>query len=262
MNTFRFATLALLVSVCALTQICDAAQMALKIDKTEDGSNYFEVPQHSSLDKDIGSTLTVEAWVNPSENNDPCNNSYQILNKENSYEIAIRTTEGKFMVAIWPMDVDSGTWDWNDSEAVIPVNTWTHVAATWDGLIARTFVNGKFLKSFDQWTGPGGAKGVLNLPDPPEPLRVGRRGAGGDCHQPFAGLIDEVRISKVVRYTEAGFALPTKEFEPDADTVALYHFNEADVNGVVKDASKFGNNGKLFGKAVLVAVTDGPFKAP
>ena len=36
----------LFVTVCALTQLCDAAQMALKLEGSE---SYFEAPDHSSL---------------------------------------------------------------------------------------------------------------------------------------------------------------------------------------------------------------------
>ena len=304
MKRFTLAALALFVSLYALPRASDAAQMALKIVKTDNGSNYFVAPQAPSLDQSIGSTLTVEAWVNPDANDDPCSGSYQIVNKEFSYEIALRVDSAgnpAYMIAIWPENPDISGWDWNNkdgeagSDANIPVNKWTHVAATWDGLLVRMFVNGKFLKSFDGWTGQNGTKGVLHLPDPPEPLRIGRRHNGSDCHQPFSGLIKEVRISKVVRYTEKGFDLPTTEFTPDADTVALYHFDEAstaaadlqplkdklkaqnvredaaagqtqdtdpflDVQGASKDASSFHNDGALIGKAVLVPITDSPLK--
>src|SRR5262249_59346735 len=54
----------------------------------------------------------------------------------------------------------------------------------------------------------------------------------------FNGLIDEVRISNVVRYT-ASFAPQLANFSPDANTVALYHLDEG--NGTTTaDAS--GNN--------------------
>ncbi len=110
-------------------------------------------------------------------------------------------------------------------------------------------------------------------------------------HTIFIGLIDEVRISKVVRYTEDGFEVPKKAFVPDADTVALYHFDEAitaatdvqalkakfdaqetddngdgepdppvEVKAVVKDASPLGNHGALTKSAVLVAA-DTPIEA-
>ena len=71
--------------------------------------------------------------------------------------------------------------------------------------------------------------------------------------------MDEDRVSKVIRYT-GDFAVPTIYFEPDDDTVALYHFDEAD-GTVVKDASKNGNHGNLINAAVLVPA-DTPIVPP
>jgi Concanavalin A-like lectin/glucanases superfamily len=292
MKNFKLATLALFVSVCALTQICDAAQMALKLEG--DPGSYFAAPDNDGLDKAIGSALTIEAWINPAITVEENGAEMMILNKEDSYEMADVTDT--FQVALRPADVGSDTagWEYWDSGVSIPVNTWTHVAATWDGTTIRTFINGKFAMSFEK-LGPDGNKGTLSFENGSSggkaTLKVGRRGRGDDRHSIFNGLIDEVRISKVLRYTEAGFTVPTKAFEPDADTVALYHFDEAstaaadlqalkdkfgalgqtddngdgdldpltDVVGVVKDSSPLGNHGALTGpKATLVPVTNGP----
>lgn len=231
MKQFKLATLALVVTVCAWAQTCEAAQMALKLEG--DPESYFAAPDHPSLDADLGRAFTVEAWVNPAVNT----GENMIVNKEDAYEMAVK--DETFQVAVKPLGEG---WEWWDSGEVIPLGAWTHVAMTWDGSTIRTFVNGKFLEAFDK-------EGVLN--DSPDTLKVGRRTRGGETHSIFTGLIDEVRISKVVRYTEAGFTPPTKAFTPDADTVALYHFDEA-IDGVVKDASSFGNHGRLLGKAVLV----------
>jgi hypothetical protein len=218
-----------------------AAQMALKLEGDPD--SYFEAPDHSSLDASLGAAFTVEAWVNPVINT----GENMILNKEDAYEIAVK--DGTFQVAIQP---EGGTWEWWNSGEPVPIESWTHVAVTWDGSTIRTFVNGKFFMAFDK-------AGVLH--DSPDTFKVGRRTRGGDTHSIYTGLIDEVRISKVIRYTEAGFALPTSAFTPDADTVALYHFDEA-INGVVKDASSLGNHGTLIMNAVLVPATTPLISSP
>src|ERR1019366_7642082 len=57
-------------------------------------------------------------------------------------------------------------------------------------------------------------------------------------------IMDEVRFSKVARY-DKDFT-PAKRFEPDADTLALYHFDEG-AGDVLKDSSGNGHHGKIVG---------------
>ena len=42
----------------------------------------------------------------------------------------------------------------------------------------------------------------------------------------YNGLVDEMRISKVLRYSGTSYTVPTAPFATDGDTVALYHFDE------------------------------------
>src|SRR6266536_1146476 len=110
MKRFTLATLALFLSVCALPRAGNAAQQALKLDGA-DWDSFFAAPDNDSLDKDLGSALTIEAWVNPAANlgDDNHANEYIILNKEDSYEISVRNddaaTEGSFQVALKPAGV-------------------------------------------------------------------------------------------------------------------------------------------------------------
>jgi hypothetical protein len=187
-----------------------------------------------------------------------------ILNKEDSYELSVRTatdaTFGTFQVAVQPVGgTFDASWNWRDSGAAVMGGTWTHVAATWDGLMIRFFVNGKFVSAAVNGAADG-SKGVLN--STAAPLMVGRRVRGNAVlHSIYVGLITEIRISNVLRYTEAGFAVPTKQFVPDANTAALYHFDTA-VNGVVKDSATVGNNGRLIQTAVVVPAIGIPITGP
>jgi len=238
MNRFWFITIvAILVSLC---QVAMAANMALKLEG--DPESFFEAPDNDSFDGNIGDQLTVEAWVNPGK----ADGENMILNKEDCYEIAV--INGTFQVAIQPAGAG---WEWvAENAGPVSAGEWTHVAATYNGAEIKTYVNGKQYSTFAK-------SGVLN--NSPDTFKVGRRTRGGETHSIYTGLTDEVRISKVVRYT-ADFAVPTKPFEPDDDTVALYHFDEAD-GTVVKDASKNGNHGNLVKDAVLVPA-DTPIEYP
>jgi hypothetical protein len=60
----------------------------------------------------------------------------------------------------------------------------------------------------------------------------------------YSGWLDEIRLSESLRYDTA-FTPPTAPFAPDADTAALYHFDEVG-GSVAIDASGGGSDGTLF----------------
>ncbi|MBM3210638.1 LamG domain-containing protein [Candidatus Poribacteria bacterium] len=73
----------------------------------------------------------------------------------------------------------------------------------------------------------------------------------------FAGYIDEVRVSKIMRHDIEKRHLPVSRFEPDADTIALWHFDEPIGTTVFMDSSvnKFhlvGINGATTGYALNI----------
>ncbi len=72
------------------------------------------------------------------------------------------------------------------------------------------------------------------------PLTIGSSGVSNY----FDGTIDEVRISKVARYT--GNFKPEPRFTPDADTIALYHFDEGS-GATAFDSSENKHHAKIVG---------------
>ena len=73
---------------------------------------------------------------------------------------------------------------------------------------------------------------------------------GGEKHGvgvAYTGYLDELRISNTVRYS-SGYTVADGEFEPDANTMGLYHFNEGSGTTVYNRATVAGNylaNGEL-----------------
>lgn len=90
-----------------------------------------------------------------------------------------------------------------------------HVAGTYDGAdgSARLFVDG-------QLVGQSGSAAFVADPD----SRI-QFGCAKEATEGFYGLLDELRISSVIRYTD-DFELPTAAFEKDADTWMLFHLDE------------------------------------
>ena len=81
------------------------------------------------------------------------------------------------------------------------------------------------------------------------PLLVGSAG--------LVGTIDQARVSQSARYTKD--FTPQKRFALDADTLALYHFDEGS-GDVLKDSSGNGHHGKIVGARWVKA--DGMVIAP
>ena len=104
-----------------------------------------------------------------------------------------------------------------------------HAAVIWKPNQVQFFVDGKL--SF--------TKELVTLGKPPStrPWQIGGGYAGF-----FEGEIDEVRISNVARYAKD--FTPKGRFEPDADTLALYHFDEGQ-GEVLKDSSGNNHHGQI-----------------
>ena len=76
------------------------------------------------------------------------------------------------------------------------------------------------------------------------PLTLGGNSHGSDAGSRFLGRMNEVRISRVARY-DTDFT-PARRWEPDMDTIALYHFDEGE-GTVLRDSSGNGHNGEIVG---------------
>ena len=109
-----------------------------------------------------------------------------------------------------------------------------HVACVNDGREHRLYVNGAL----------HGRKPFANLLTGKDQFEIGNM---------FQGAIDQVRISKNARYAAA--FTPQKRFETDADTIALYHFEEGD-GKVLKDSSGHNHHGKIVGAKWVKVVAD------
>jgi serine/threonine protein kinase/Leucine-rich repeat (LRR) protein len=181
--------------------------LALRID-TEGRGQAVEVERFLT---DEHSNLTFEAYCTP---------------ETQSFGSVVAT--GQFGLSIITPPNQGPLWavlggDSNQPFAPVVPGKRVHIAAvrTKDG--AELFVDGKLATRFTK---------VVKLAKL-EPLRIG---------WPFKGTLDEIRISKVVRYTKA--FTPQARFESDADTLALYHCDEGSGNKLV-DFSGNNRHGKV-----------------
>ena len=112
---------------------------------------------------------------------------------------------------------------------------WHHLALTYDGKQARLFVNGKLRDELPGETHVSSSRALYIGGEPNSRSRL---------DSPFAGMIDEVRISRVVRYTQ-NFK-PAKYYGKDAHTILLMHF-DTDSETAFFDDSAIGHAGRPAG---------------
>ncbi|RRR73918.1 MAG: LamG domain-containing protein, partial [Candidatus Viridilinea halotolerans] len=145
---------------------------------------------------------TIELWVRPSA----ADQNGVLVASDTSF-----TSQG------WALEMVNGQLTWWISPGTpvahsqsLPANTWTHVAATFNGSQATLYVNGV--------AGTSVAIGAVTFGDG---LFVG----GHPSFNNFAGQLDELRLSNSVRYT-GSFTPPSALFSLDGNTRALFGFDE------------------------------------
>jgi concanavalin A-like lectin/glucanase superfamily protein/calcineurin-like phosphoesterase family protein len=125
----------------------------------------------------------------------------------------------------------------------LPTDRWAHVAWSWDGRMSRLYIDGTLAQELEAAGKPRWNR---------LPLFVGAdTNRHGEPEARFTGSIDEVRVSRVARYT-ADFT-PERRFEPDEDTLLLLHFDEP-FQGLYPDASGHHHHGWPVGPVRLETV--------
>jgi beta-lactam-binding protein with PASTA domain len=158
---------------------------ALSFNGTSDWVTVVDGAAGTPLDLTTG--MTIEAWVNPTA----LSGWNTVVMKErgtNALSYALYANDGAPQpggVAAPAGYVRASGFDQAvQGTSALPLNTWTHVATTYDGTTERIYVNGVLVATRAQ-------TGGIAVGD--QPLRIGGNGsfAGGEF---FQGLIDEVRV--------------------------------------------------------------------
>jgi hypothetical protein len=163
---------------------------ALSFDGTNDA---VVVADSSSLDLTTG--LTIEAWVRPTALGTKWRT---VVAKEQSGRLTYGLYANRNTSRPWAEIYAGGSVRGAAGTSLLPVNTWTHLASTYDGATLRLYVNGAQAAS----TAFSGAISVST-----GSLRIGGNSIWGEW---FAGLVDEIRI-----YDRA---LPADEIQRDMAT--------------------------------------------
>lgn len=237
-NKLHFLRATLLIILVFASQLVKA-QNSLDFDGTDD-----RVDCGTDTSVTIkGIKITLEAWIYPTAWK---TNVYEgnIINKENN-----TNNNGYFLRCGASGKLNFGfgdntsTWkELTSANAVLTLNTWQHVAATYDGVKSRLFVNGVCTDSI-AYTSTIMSSNTVNL-------TVGDH--SGSYVRRYQGRIDDVRIWAVARTAAQIKNNMNNEFCSKQNGLrAYYKFNHGKANltnSTVKtliDYSGYANNGTL-----------------
>jgi hypothetical protein len=246
------SSFATLVTVLALgTNLPATAQTSgpdAALNLNAASSQYAQVPGSTNLTAAL-SQMTFEAWVNPRSMK--CNT---IISKGDGGNGAL--TDFIFQVGYdgstcGVMDVSFfGGGAWDASIDKVALNTWTHVAVTFDGSNKLFYINGVLDRS---------APRTNALYQSASPLYIGLQGQNCNCNNNFDGALDEVRIWSVVRSQQEIHQFMNQSLEGTEPGLVAYYpmlnggttLDNSSSTGSVYDATlvnspTFVNSGALF----------------
>ncbi|HSO35442.1 MAG TPA: LamG domain-containing protein, partial [Labilithrix sp.] len=184
--------------------------------------------------------FTVEAWIKPGpraltdaemdvvSHHDPdASQGWSLIVKSGRVEIIVFGTD--------TVGVKYAYSAGNDGPAYVVAGKWAHVAGTRSGDTLRIYYDGKLrsTQTLGVFFGRDGYVGAL---------RLGR--AASSAEFPYEGQLDDLRLSKVARYTGAVAPKPIAVLPVDDSTVAAWRFDEAS-GAVLVDAAKHNHDGSL-----------------
>ena len=189
--------------------------------------------------------FTIEAWVHPTTPLPDMDTHAMILSQQVRINVAVAADgwrdikKGDLVLAMQAyIDIVPGATTPYRPVALAP-NQWHHIAYQAKGRETATIVN-DFVHILPQRTTL--AHDLVGFKRPKD-FTLGGFGKKVEFHidhfwGPFTGYIDEVRISRVARYTvgKKGFT-PREKFKNDIKTVALWHFDEPSGTQKFSDAS-------------------------
>ena len=212
-------------------------------------SDYLFAPDQDDFDVNLQKKgFTIEMWIyltRPLKRLDKAAaqgfEEWNLIEKKDSYRLYIKNGKPLFRFTHPKVGLI-----WRVPEGHIPENQWIYTAVTLSNLYVQQIVDTRLWGRKVRDLGDRDIKDLLAFRTSDSPLQIGGGGPSfiGILEGPLkgkpllsnftGGLIDEVRISNIVRYPWAQLnkefwkdtiQVPTGPFEPDRHTIALWHFN-------------------------------------
>lgn len=169
--------------------------------------------------------FTVEAWISPSTDGFEDGEWHIVSDHDHDAETGwvLLLNDEALELRIYDND-----WQTARGDIQMEPGTWHHVAGTFENETAKVYFDGEEVGSHDT--------GLTTAAPHTGQTRIGAAAYTDGFY--FEGLIEEVRISRVVRYSGA-FPVPADPFDDtDVDALSIFHFDEESGEQVVQDARK------------------------
>lgn len=240
-NLFFIISLLLIAQVMKAQGLCQPNSNSLQFDGF---SSYVDVSSNTNLA--LGSALTVEAWISPTafgstsaQNSIFCKHGWS--QGEGGYVLRCGGN-GVVSFNIAGLDLSGNPTSWIEvatQSNLISLNTWNHVAGTFDGDTLNLFVNGLLSA---QTPFQGTITGAASYPP-----KIGRLSDsfGGRY---FNGSIDEVRVwNRELNAAEINDRM-SRHLNPAAETglVGYWRFNEGS-GSITNDYVQQGISANIIG---------------
>jgi hypothetical protein len=212
-----------------------------------------KIPLQTNRPVNVGGGFTIEFWLKAAASDNlgtvtPGNDGWITGNIILDRDVYGDGDYGDWGIALGDGRIAFGVNNGTAGQTIVGTNlvadsAWHHIAVTRNATTGqlRLFVDGVLDA---QGSGPlgdlsyrDGRASAWPNSDPFLVLGAEKHDAGAE-YPSYNGWLDELRISTVIRYTHS-FTPPTTLFTPDADTAALYHFDEG-TGDVIGDAA-FGD---------------------
>jgi hypothetical protein len=186
----------------------------------------------------VDTAVTYEAWIRPETT------SGFIFNKWVNFQEDKQMTYSGDKVTFYMHNAFSGVS--LVSASSVPMHQYTHIAATYDGSVAKLYINGVFDTSKSVSSSVSNSVGVLYLAHNPDRF---------DVISPFKGVIDEFRIWNAAR-TESDIQSTMNQTLNGNETglIGYWKFDEGQ-GDTTADATSNGNNGTISGAVWIPGVS-------
>lgn len=223
------------------------AQMGLAFDGTDD---YVDCGNNSSV-QITGTAITLEAWIYPTAWKTGAFDGNVICKEDNSNNNGYMLRVGAGGKVNFALGYANKSWaEMTSASTVLSLNTWQHIAGTYDGSMMRIYVNGVATDSMAVAVSIANAS-TVNL----------WLGAHPTYGRQYQGIMDEVRIWSSCRTSaEINANLNSEICAANSNLKAYYKFNHGKPAGnnftskKLSDISGNGNTGTL-GNFALSAST-------